>query len=87
MKSPLLVGLGLSMLVTAAMAAEQSPNVNRRAACKADVENLCSGVQRGGGRIAACLKQNETQVSQACKDAVASAHQQKKAPQPGSPQG
>ena len=39
------------------------------------------------GRIAACLKKNETQVSAACKDAIANARQ-KKAPQaPGSPQG
>jgi hypothetical protein len=57
-----------------------------RAACKADVERLCAGVQRGGGRIAGCLKQNEPQVSSACKDAMAKARG-KKAPTPAAPQG
>jgi hypothetical protein len=39
-------------------------------ACKADVEKLCAGIPQGGGRIAACLKANEAQVSPACKQQV-----------------
>ena len=35
--------------------------------CKADVEKLCPGVQLGGGRIAACLKEHRSEVSEACK--------------------
>jgi hypothetical protein len=35
--------------------------------CAADIQKLCSDVAAGGGRIQACLKQNETQVSQACR--------------------
>ena len=41
-------------------------------ACRADVERLCAGIPPGGGRIAACLKANEAQVSPACKAEQAS---------------
>ena len=44
-------------------------------ACKADAEKLCQDVQPGEGRIARCLKQNEANLSPACKDAMAQAHQ------------
>ena len=36
-------------------------------ACRADVDKLCAGVPPGGGRILACLKANQAQVSPACK--------------------
>lgn len=36
-------------------------------ACKEDVEKLCPGVQPGGGRIIACLREHRDQVSDACK--------------------
>ena len=69
-----------------AIAADQASSTNPRIACKADAAKLCAGVQPGGGRTAACLKQNEAQVSAACKDAIAA--RQKKAPSaPGAPQG
>src|SRR5260370_27991466 len=41
-----------------------------RAACEADIQNLCAGVQPGGGKILACLKQHKDQVSDGCKQAV-----------------
>jgi cysteine rich repeat protein len=41
-------------------------------ACQPDVERLCAGITKGGGRIAACLKANEAQVSPACKAELAS---------------
>ena len=41
-------------------------------ACQADVDRLCAGIPKGGGRIAACLKANEAQVSPACKQELAS---------------
>ena len=36
--------------------------------CAADAKKLCKDVQPGGGRIAQCMKQHETELSQACKD-------------------
>jgi hypothetical protein len=41
-----------------------------QAACSADLQQLCAGVQPGGGRMLACLKQHRDQVSPACKQAV-----------------
>jgi hypothetical protein len=36
--------------------------------CAADVHKLCGDVPVGGGRIQACLKQHEAQVSEACRN-------------------
>jgi hypothetical protein len=47
-------------------------------ACRADVQRLCANVQPGEGRIMQCLKQNQAQLSQPCKDAAAQAGQKKK---------
>ena len=41
-------------------------------ACRPDVERLCPGIPAGGGRIGACLKANQAQVSPACKAELAS---------------
>jgi len=44
-----------------------------RGACRADIEQLCAGVQPGGGRIAQCLREHQDRVSAGCKDAISSA--------------
>jgi Cysteine rich repeat len=41
-----------------------------RQSCRADVQQFCSGVARGQGRVYQCLKQNEAQLSAACKAAI-----------------
>ena len=41
-----------------------------RAACTADVQRLCAGVQPGGGRIVACLKEHKDSLSDRCKQAA-----------------
>jgi hypothetical protein len=38
--------------------------------CRPDVERLCTGVVRGGGRIQACLKEHEADLSPACLEAI-----------------
>lgn len=38
--------------------------------CHDDLEKHCASVEAGGGRLAACLKKNEKEVSQRCKDAM-----------------
>jgi len=35
--------------------------------CAADREKLCAGVEKGGGQILKCLKENEAQLSTQCK--------------------
>ena len=46
-------------------------------ACEEDIHFLCEGIQPGGGRIAACLKQSASEVSSGCKKQIAAAKKQK----------
>ena len=64
----LLVIGGLSM-VSVAQAEEKEGS----GACRADVQKLCKEVQPGGGRIAACLKQHESEISPGCRERMAEA--------------
>src|ERR1700731_4404843 len=41
-----------------------------RAACADDAQRLCAGVQLGGGRMVACLKEHKDQLSDKCKQAA-----------------
>ena len=41
-----------------------------RAACAADAQKFCSGVQPGGGRVVACLKEHKDELSDKCKQAA-----------------
>ena len=41
--------------------------------CKEDYDHFCSGVQRGGGRVIACLSANAAKLSPACRDALPAA--------------
>jgi hypothetical protein len=56
-----------------AQAPSQEAVAAARAACDTDIQKLCAGVQPGGGRILACLKQHKDQVSDSCKQAVVKA--------------
>lgn len=38
--------------------------------CKADMQQRCSNIQPGEGRLAKCLKDNEQQVSTRCRQAI-----------------
>ena len=38
--------------------------------CSADLKQHCASVEAGEGRVAACLKKNEKDVTQRCKDAM-----------------
>ena len=69
----LLVIGGLSM-VSVAQAEEKEGS----GACRADVQKLCKGVQPGGGRIAACLKQHESEISPGCRERIAEAREEVK---------
>jgi hypothetical protein len=42
-------------------------------ACAADVKSLCTGIERGDGRIAKCLKENESKLSVECKEKLQAA--------------
>src|ERR1700674_3647195 len=53
-----------------------------RAACDSDSQALCAGVQPGGGRILACLKEHKDKVSDPCKVTIVKATQPPPAPSP-----
>jgi hypothetical protein len=36
-------------------------------ACRGDAQSLCPSVKLGGGRVAQCLQQHETELSAGCK--------------------
>ena len=53
-----------------AQAAGQPSMAAIRAACAEDAQKLCAGVQPGGGRIVACLKEHKDALSDRCKQAA-----------------
>jgi Cysteine rich repeat len=52
------------------LADDQSALAAIRAACAEDAQKLCAGVQPGGGRIVACLKEHKDSLSDRCKQAA-----------------
>lgn len=59
MTTKLLTGFCLAVAALSARAADP---------CKADVEQLCQGVQPGGGRIVQCLKDHADKLSPPCRE-------------------
>jgi hypothetical protein len=48
-----------------------------RQACASDARALCSGVKPGGGRLAACMRENTDKLSLGCRRALSAAHAQR----------
>ena len=40
-------------------------------ACMNDIKSLCASIQPGGGRVRDCMRDHRTQLSIACKAAIA----------------
>jgi len=53
-----------------ALADDQPTLAAIRAACAEDAQKVCAGVQPGGGRIVACLKEHKDSLSDRCKQAA-----------------
>lgn len=61
-------------IASIAYAADQTPSDSQtRGACKDDIQKLCHDIKPGGGRIAACLKDNSDKLSDNCKAQIAKA--------------
>ncbi|MDE2363062.1 MAG: hypothetical protein KGM42_10330 [Hyphomicrobiales bacterium] len=81
MKS-MLLALGLTLAAAAPALADA------RSACRQDVETLCNGVERGGGRIMRCMSEHRAALSPTCKMALADRMLERRAErQPGAERG
>jgi Cysteine rich repeat len=87
MKNMLTSVAAIVLLSSGVVLAADQPGTGPRVACKPDVDRLCPGIQPGGGRIVACLKQNDAQLSAACKEAIAKAREKNAPPPPATPGG
>jgi hypothetical protein len=56
----LAIGTGLALAIPA--------SAEKGGPCAADSAKFCKDVKPGEGRVAACLKEHEAELSQACKD-------------------
>ncbi len=56
------------------------------AACRGDVLRFCQGVAPGGGRLIECMQQHAARLSDACKQAIATADAAPTADRPDGPQ-
>jgi hypothetical protein len=73
--SCLLLSLTVSSVSSAraaqsAQAGDQQSLAAIQAACAEDAKKLCAGVQPGGGRIVACLREHKDSLSDRCKQAA-----------------
>lgn len=87
MKIALIPLVTLLTLTSFGALAADSPPSDRAAACQADVSKFCAGVQPGGHRITACLRQNKGKLSQECRDAMAKGRATKAPPSVSVPKG
>lgn len=70
-----------SVAGTAPAQMQASPEMRQKAlavarACRADLNTYCDGVERGDGRIAACLRDNAEKLSSPCRSALGAIRQQ-----------
>jgi hypothetical protein len=66
-----LIAAALPLCLTSAVAQTARPSLDAlRAACSDDAARLCSNVPSGGGRVVACLKQHQDQLSNKCRQAA-----------------
>ena len=66
----LLMLCGVASSVPCAYADEAAAMAILRTGCTEDYQRLCAGVQPGGGRVLACLKEHKDALSDKCKQAA-----------------
>lgn len=62
--------LGLTMV--------QAEEHGKPGACRSDAQKFCKDIQPGGGRIALCLKQHESELSSGCRERIVEAQEEGK---------
>jgi hypothetical protein len=64
-----LIVIGTAVLLSATVSVAQQRG--HAGACTADIKEKCAGVERGEGRISACVKEHLTEFSKSCQDRLA----------------
>jgi hypothetical protein len=64
----IMMAFAVAMLSIGVAAAADTPAA--KGPCADDIAKYCKDVKHGGGRIARCLKENEQQLSPACKSSI-----------------
>jgi hypothetical protein len=49
---------------------ESQPGDRARGVCRDDVQKLCAGIERGGGRIRDCLASQKDKLSEDCRKRI-----------------
>jgi len=62
----LAVTVAVTSLMCAAGIVYAGEGQSKGAPCAADVQKFCKDVKRGGGRVIACLKSHQSDLSAAC---------------------
>jgi hypothetical protein len=57
---------------SSATLAQDGDRCQRRGACRADVQRLCAGVERGSGKIFECLNSQKDKLSDDCRNMLES---------------
>jgi len=65
--------VAVPLVVPTGAAAQNGERGALRTACMDDYKKFCAAVERGGGRIVACLRAHEGELAPACRSALASA--------------
>ncbi len=68
----------ISLAFAAAITAGPAGDMDHKGVCRADVEKFCKDIKPGGGRIMACLKSHEAELSEPCKEHMAMAREKMK---------
>jgi len=71
------IALALAVVSSAALAQDSGKDSAQdsdrpRGACREDVQKLCAGIERGGGRIRDCLASQKDKLSDDCRKRVES---------------
>jgi hypothetical protein len=67
---PLLMLLGVGSAMSNAHADDAAATAILRSGCTQDAQRLCAGIQPGGGRMLACLRDHKDSLSDQCKQAA-----------------
>jgi hypothetical protein len=69
-KPSALIAAPIAAFAVGLLAGYQAAEAQDLAHCKADAERICPGVAPGGGKLIACLKQHQDDVSIGCGKAL-----------------